>query len=123
MDNLFDGPAAVLMRVFERAGEFGWSLALENHAHLLWWQMPLRVSGRHVGTREIGVLMAVGAFEGVETFAIGAAFDVLEMQVAVIALKRYVAYRMAVHATRMHEDGISSEECVAGSGGVALAGV
>ena len=64
--------------------------------------------------------MTVGALEGVEAFAVWTTLDVLGVEVAVLALERHVAGRVAVQAARVHEDGIGCEKSGAGGRGVSV---
>ena len=49
-------------------------------------------------------MVAVGTFERIFSLAVRAALDVLGVHVAVVALERRVAGRVAVHAARVHQD-------------------
>ena len=110
MDDFLERLAAVLFWVFQLAGEFSGTLALKDHSHVRGREMPLRMPWRHALTGKILVLVTVLALERVKAFAVRTALHVLEMRVAVFSLQRNIAGRMAIHAARMHENGISGEE-------------
>jgi hypothetical protein len=110
VEDFFERFAAVLFWVFQLAREFGRALALEDHPHVRRRQVPLGMAGRHVCADKVFVLVTVLAFHCVKAFAVESALDVLEMQVAVLALQWNVAVGMAIHAARVHEDRISGEE-------------
>jgi hypothetical protein len=68
------------------------------------------MSGWHAFAGKVCVLMAVLALEGIEAFAIGAAFHVLKVWMTVFALQWSVSNGMAIHAARVHEYRIRGEK-------------
>ena len=109
-DDFLERLASVLFRVFQLAREFSGSFALKDQSHARGREPPFRMSGWHVLPRKICVLMTVLALEGIEAFAIGAAFHVLKVRMTVFALQWSVSSGMAIHATRMHEYRIRSKK-------------
>jgi hypothetical protein len=95
---LGQGAASVLLRVFDLAAELGWSAAYEDHFVFRWRQAPFGISGGHVCASEVVVLVAGVAAHGYGAVSVGAALDVLDVDVAVVALERSVARGMAVGA-------------------------
>src|SRR5258706_15840769 len=80
------------------------------------------MSWRHVFAGQAFELVAVRTLHRIETFAVWTALDILRVNVAVLALKRHVTLRVAVHAARVHEDRIGREKSGARSSVIALRG-
>jgi len=64
--------------------------------------------------------MTVRTLHGEKAFAIHAALDVLEVDVTVFSLEGRITFRVAVHATGMHEDRVSRKKCGTRPGVVVL---
>jgi hypothetical protein len=79
---------------------------------------PFGIAGRHVITGEIGALVTGFAAHGGNAAAVFAAFYVLQMDVAVVALQGSVACGMAVLAARRSEDFVHLEKGFCGGGRV-----
>ena len=76
---------------------------MKDHSHVRGRETPLGMTGWHVLAGKVCILMAVFALDGIEAFAIGAAFHILKMRMTVFALQWSVSSGMAIHAARMHE--------------------
>ena len=76
---------------------------MKDHSHVRARETPFGMSGWHAFAGKVCVLMTVLTLEGIEAFAIGAAFHVLKVRMTVFALQWSVSSRMAIHAARMHE--------------------
>ena len=109
-ENLLERLASVLFWVFQLAREFSGCFALKDHSHRRGRETPFWMSGWHGFAGKVCVLMTVLALEGIEAFAIGAAFHVLKVRMTVFALQWSVSSGMAIHATRMHEYRIRSKK-------------
>ena len=110
MDDLFERFAAVLFRVFDLARQFRGRFAFENHAHGRGRQMPFGMTGRHVRAGKVFVLVTILALHREEAFAIFTTLHILQMDVAIFSLQGLVAFRMTIHATRVHEHLVGGEK-------------
>ena len=102
--NLLQGFVPVLIRIFQLAGELARGFALKDHLHFGRRQVPVRVSRRHVRAGQVGELVTIRAFQCVLSLAVRTALDVLGVHMAVVALERRVAGRVAIQASRVHQD-------------------
>src|SRR5205823_9313300 len=97
---------AIGLLVFEGATEFAARNADEDHLGLGRRQMPVRRSGRHVGTpgrRRVRREMTGAAGKPRSSFSIGPAHDVLGVRAPLVELKRCVTGDVAILATRVLE--------------------
>jgi hypothetical protein len=103
-EELLKRAATGLFWIFELAAEFGWGTADEDHFVFGSRKRPFGIAGRHVVACEIRSLMASIAAHAVNAVAVFATFDVLQMNVAVIALQRSVTHGVAILAARRCKD-------------------
>jgi len=117
-EQLREAAAAGLLGIFELAAEFGGCAADDDHFVLRSGERPLGISGRQVFAGKIGGLVAGVAAHAVDAVAVLAAHDILEVDVAVIALQRGVAEGVTVLAAGRGENFVDLQEGFARSGGV-----
>src|SRR5215467_13575561 len=118
LQDLLEGTATGLPGILQLSAKFSGRPPDKNHLVLRWWKEPLWIARRHMFTRDIRGLMASVAAHAVGAMAVFAALHVLEMNVAVVPLKRRVARRMAVLAARKSENFVYVQECFAGGVGI-----
>jgi hypothetical protein len=70
--------------------------------------MPIRRSLRRICARQIVVLATAAAFDRIHAMPIRPAPDLHRMRMAIVSLTRKVSRRVAIHATRMAQDGNDS---------------
>lgn len=104
--------------ILELAAELQGRAADKNHFVLRGGKGPFRISRRHVLARKICSLVASVAAHAIDAVAVLAALDILQVDVAVVALERGVAGGMTILAAREGEDFEDLKECFAGSVGV-----
>jgi hypothetical protein len=119
-EELLQPAATGLFRVLKLATEFGRRTSDENHPVFRRRQTQFGISGRHVVASQIAGLVAGFAAHGSDAVAILAAFYVLQVDVAVIALERSVASGMAILAARRSENFMHFQKRSGGSGGIGL---
>jgi len=107
-----------LSGILELAAELQGRAADKNHFVLRRGKGPFRISRRHVLARNICSLVASVAAHAIDAVAVLAALDILQVDVAVVALERGVAGGMTILAAREGEDFEDLKECFAGSVGV-----
>lgn len=86
LDKVFEVFMTVQIFIQHGLRQFSRRFTLEYHFHISWWQVPVRITRRHVQTRRILWLVTVGAFHGVKSFTVHTTLYVHGMYVAVVAL-------------------------------------
>src|ERR1700723_4292362 len=69
--DLNEGAIAVFGGILELAAKLARSFSLNDHFHFGRGQRPFRISGRHIGAGQIGILMAGMAGHGVKAGTVG----------------------------------------------------
>src|SRR5437764_11887971 len=110
VDDLGNGFSVVLFWIFYLTTDLSGSLTFPDHRHIGRRQMPVGCARRHVQTGDILLLMTGLALLTILAFSVGSAAHVLSMNVAIVALTREIAIRMAVEATWMFQDGNDGHE-------------
>jgi hypothetical protein len=118
LEQFLERAAAGLCWIFQLAAEVWGGASDENHFVLRCWKRPRWISRRHVCAREVCGLVAGVATHAVDTVAVFAAFYVLEMDMAVVALQWCVAGGVAVLAARRCEYFVDLQKCFARSIGI-----
>jgi len=101
VDDLFEASPTVAGRIFDLLA--GICRRLDDPRHRPRCEVPLRCS-RHAREFEVAILMARRAFQRRDSLVGRSAHDRRIMNAAVVPLKRRVARRMAVAATRVKQD-------------------
>ena len=113
LEELVKRASTVLRRIFYLAAQLRRSAPDKDHFVLGRRQCPFGIAWGHVFAGQICGLMAGVAAHAVDSVAVFAALYVLQMHVAVVALQRSVASRVAILAARRSQNFIDLKESLA----------